>query len=742
MINKAIFFQFKSPIEVVLLRAGAISIALVTILFLFASPRAESAINRSVTIVPNDVATPTTSELVTMGVPFPACLVSDTDDFRLLNELGNEVPIFVKTTLNWHSRSACPNAARAIKVQFLYNASNGSKIYTWDLSGRNTANDRPEQAISKILTDRTSLKGSLNEPRVFAVHRPDYLVDSGIVAPTSAITTDDYDVNYFRRKWEYDARDFNYVSSSAANWLFDRVTTNYRQAIRRGDVEHYREAYLSHEFWTAKIETTGTNTSVTDYCVGGFDFGGKADTFGDGGDGCDTKYIYAEPFKLHLALTGDDSWQPSGPAETTRQGLFLRIADTLYQGDERCPTNGSCQNGAVPAAGFSLPYSSAGQSYTERKSGFGLQTMQSVCELTGDATVCGNVDTIINNMHAHLTANPDGIENQGFLRHSWHRHEGSFPPYIGAAAQASNTNSVLVKDVVENLGIAISSGNTIRIRARLSSGTSNDIDASGSPFQNGNNWQIPLQSPVEVTLENGVLAGSEGGSAVNFALQSDRAFSPWMQGIVADGIWQYYHWTEDTVQKNKARDLLLGFARAYTAYAIDGTRLSSSTKTAIEGAFNITVFNSGITAKTGCGLTTAPYTRYVANSIMGSNAMNRSYSRYMFNTGGFSDQHLPEGLFQVALGIYFETDSAKKAAMQAVASDMQNWFARWQCTSGNRSDGPAVNDPPRAYNWQNRSDPFGTYHWVLNGGTPPPQTSRPKPPSNVQVIVAPAKGEQ
>jgi hypothetical protein len=189
---------------------------------------------------------------------------------------------------------------------------------------------------------------------------------------------------------------------------------------------------------------------------------------------------------------------------------------------------------------------------------------------------------------------------------------------------------------------------------------------------------------------------------------TDRIFSPWMQAIIADGLWQLYNLTDDADLKAKSSELLLGFARAVTAYGLDGTGMAPKTKEAIEKAFNVTIFDSGIKAFTaGNALDRAPYVRYEANILMATPAMNKAYAVYMFENGGFANQHIPEALFQIALGIKFETDPAKKAAMELVASDMLEWFEKYKSTvSGNQ--------PPRILNWGGKSDPWGTYAAVMN----------------------------
>lgn len=665
----------------------------------------------SIRVIPNNSISHNTNELVTVGIPFSACAFSNSDNFRLLNESLEEVPIFIKKTLNWFGRTNCQNSIRSVKVQFRFDATEGAKIYTWDLNSRDKSNDISEQPISEVITDRVSLKGSFSEPRVFAINNPDYLVSAGIIPPTTTLQSTSYDQSYYPEKWEYDAKDFNYTSSTASNWLFDRVSTNYKQAIRSGDVEYYREAYLSHEFWIDKIETTGKNTSVVDYCVGGFDMDGKADTFGSGGAGCDPKYIYAEPFKLHIALTGDDSWTPEGPAETTREGLFLRMADTLYSGSERCPTAASCRAGAISAEGFSSPYTNISAAYTERKAGFGLQTMLNLCELTGDSQVCSAVDIIVDNMYLHMTSNPDGLGNTGYLGHSWHLQEGSFPPYIGMIESASSGNVLAVNKTIEDIGAVLVPGDSIRVKATASSGSSqySSISSiSGGP----SSWLINITDTLSAQLPNSVKGGNQGQGNVKYELKSDRVFSPWTQAIIADGLWQYYNWVDNQSKKDKAKALMLGFANSVAAYAIDGTRIKPSTKALVENAFGVQIFNSEILSKVGCSLSTTPYPRYVANTIMNSPKMVREYADHMFASGGYSDLHIPETLFQLSLGVYFEENTLKQDAMLALADDSIEWFDKYSCTSGNRDKGSPLNDPPRAYSWQNKSDPYGTYSWV------------------------------
>lgn len=712
---------------------------------------AQGLTSGTVTLYPNNTTidaglnasvTSTSTELVTMGVPFADCTLINTDHFRLFDETATEVPVFVKTVMEWPAtRLPCTETSvRALKVQFVFDATGAAPVeYTWDINaaGRTTTDIATEAAVSEVVHDNAGKLG-FKEPRVFAIHTPAYLIQSGLIPPTSAVGSDVHDTNYYPEKWEEDSRDIAYSDTDSYNsgtdvwtfdpllqdWLFDRVSTNYRQAIRNAAVTHYREAYVSHEFYINKIEVTGTNTSQADYCLGGFDLGGAAHTFGDGGKGCDAKYIYSQNLVLHLALTGDDSWEPSenGTPSTkvdTREKVWKAMADLLFQGSLRTSTSENTP--VVPQEGFSTPYTSIDASYTERKSGLGLQTLMGVCALLPtDPDVCGWVDTVIDNMYLHQTANPDGRGNLGYLAHSWRGHEGGGLFWLGTTAAAYTAASTIVIDKTFTGGPdVLVSGNMVRIGGV-------DIALTANPVDNlDGTWTLQLASPITRGANDPIYTTwtDTGMSALVYNQSSDRAFSPWMQSMVADGVWFYYNETEDTVRRGNAKDLLLGMAQAYAAYAIDGTRTPASTEALINAAFfpapsTNSVFDGAVSATT-CNIgvneiTRGPYTRYVANDLMVTPQVTKEYTDSLFATGGNSDQHIPEGLFQLSVGLFFETDRAKRAAMEQIASDMLQWYEVYPCSSGNKTryGGTSISDPPRAFSWQSKPDPFGTYKWV------------------------------
>lgn len=660
----------------------------------------------------NSTISPATNELVTIGIPIPGCVLVDAKQFRLLDDKGQEVKVFVKPTLSWPAtRSPClANSVRALKVQFTFDATQGVKMYSWDLAGRNTAQDAVEAPVSEVVTNNTR-KGNFKEPRVFGILDPAYLVKTGIISASSPVSLDVYDTGYLPTLWEDTSLDLNYNTSGVTDWIYDRVSTNYKQAIRRSELKYYREAYLSHEWYIAKMEVTGKNTTVTDYCLGGFDFDGKADTFGSGGGGCDTKYIYPQAYKLHLALTGDDSWQPSengvpSSKMDTRSKAFNTIAHMLVSGDVR---GGSVLNTpGIPAVGFIKPYNSVSAPFTERDLGFGLQAVINVCELTLDTTVCGWADTIIDNVREMQTANPDGIKQYGYLSHSLRLHEdNNYLPWIGSLKEGySGATTITVENVFGDDYLRLTTGKTIRI------GSNTNAKLASNAVNNGNRtWTLNLATPVSGAGGAPVtVVYLSNGSTVDLDHPTDRMFSPWMQAITADAVWQYFNWTDNSARKEKAASILLGFARAWTAYAVDGSQLASATKTLIEQAFTdfgpIKIFSAAHKPGPCVNVTRAPYTGYFANALMSSPENNQPYVTFITERGGYNHDHIPEGYFQLSLGLLFETDAAKKAAMTAVLADLHEWFEKYECTA-NLGDN-------RAYSWSNRLDPMGTYNYVTH----------------------------
>ncbi len=627
------------------------------------------------TITPNG----SSASLVTAGIPFAACALRDVASFKLLNENGEEVAIFIKPTLFWPD-SRCDGALtiRAVKIQFAYDPEQGEATYDWELAPR-TLPDLQEATVAEVAAENSARAGYM-EPAFFAINDPAYLVTTGLISPTTAAGKNDYDSDWYPEAFEKRVSTIDFATTTAENWLFDSVSTIYQQALRTGSVEQYREAYLEHEFYMGNFEVTNAaNVGRWKLAEG------------------DAKYVYLTPMKLHLALTGDDSWTPqeNGVPHATaiNRETFIR----------------TIANKALGAQAIGKPYTDLAVRFTERETGFAFQQLLAAYELTNDSALRIALDSAVNNLHDMQINNPDGLGNHGYLSHSWDTHEGEIPAYVGMTPLFDGpveTRQTMTEMVVRNpLGndyLKMPAGSVMRFKpygplddtAVLSEAAVKNADGT---------LTLKFTAPVSVRSDQWAMLmfANDQQQTRSLNMTVDRAFSPWMQAIIADGLWQFYNLTDDVAVRTKISDLLLGFGRAITAYGIDGQKLAPALKSQIESAFGVS-----ITANTGWNgaLGITPYIRYVANTL--SAGAPSSYLEYMGYDGAQSDQHSPESLFQIALAVRFETDPAKKAAMQAVAKAMTAWFAP-------RNINSTIKGPVRAFNWMNKQDAWGTYEAVL-----------------------------
>lgn len=633
------------------------------------------------TITPNGSAT-----LVTAGIPFAACALADVANFRLLNERGEEVPVFIKPTLFW-PQSRCSGAAtvRAVKIQFGYDPGQGEATYDWQLAPR-TLPDLQEAPVAEVAAKNPARAG-YREPAFFAINDSAYLVTTGLISPTTVAGAGDYDRVWYPEAFAKRVSTIDFATTTGENWLFDSVSTIYQQALRTGSLEQYREAYLEHEFYMAKFEVKDQTTNQQD--AGWIARWSMAQG--------DIKYVYLTPEKLHVALTGDDSWQP---AENGTPHSSVADRTTFFK---------TVAAKAVPAQAIGRPYTNIGVRFTERESGFAFQQILAAYELTGDDTLLTALNTAVNHLYNMMTNNPDGRGNHGYLSHSWDSHEGDYAAYIGMSpvftgqpATATQTfTEVVLRDPIGDDYTKMEKGGKINFKPY---GPTSFL--AEPPTKNADGTlTIKLTAPAAIRSEQWVMYnGLPEANTRTKNFIADRAFSPWMQAVMVDGLWQFYNLTGDVAVKDKVSEMLLSFGRAITAYAIDGAGLDPAIKAKIESAFGVTI----VDGKPCCGRGISPYTRYVANAHMGSPEATGMYVQYMSYDGAFSDQHSLESLFQIAVALRFETDPAKKDAMAATAKALTGWVA-----AANVNRTVANIGTPRYFNWTNKSDPWGTYEAAL-----------------------------
>ncbi len=333
---------------------------------------------QTITLTPNHAGLGD-RELVTLGIPFPPGIISDSRRIRILDANGNEVPAFVKQTLAWHWLDG---SVRAVKVQF---HADPKRAYRFAI-------DQPRtQTMEEVPYEQGTRPGKMDAPvpRVLATLDPAWLVESritGMQLPHDGKRA--YD-RYVDRQWQW-ARDTPYAGSHG--FLFDRASVIGMQYVRSGRPDEFAEFYNSATFYLSKIKRGGNGGGWPD-CTGGWEF--------DGVNACDPKYSYVTPHLLLVALAGDDTRLDAA--------TIKHMADNQVKGGWSGPLG---------------PYTGGNQSWTERHTGLALEHLVSNFELTGSAATRKHIDDVIGWLHAHQQSPPAPDPVTGAWTHSWQAHEG------------------------------------------------------------------------------------------------------------------------------------------------------------------------------------------------------------------------------------------------------------------------------------------------------------------------------
>lgn len=344
---------------------------------------------------------------VTMGIPFPPGMLTDLHMVHIEDAQGHPVPALVEPVLRWHFPGG---GIRAVRVQFHF-AMKGNHAQLHFSIG--------------VLPRSEPIKGwpyidglvegpdGTRVPGVLATLSPQWMSASLIAGPQRpAVEPGPYD-RYFARQFEW-ARALP-VHKEAA-WLFDRPTTLFQQYVRTGRKDYLEAAVESYRFYMQHIKREGT--PGWPICGGGFNFGEK-------GKPCDSKYVYIEPIKLALALTGDSSEFDTA--------LIKRMV------------------GAWDTNGWNVPpepYERPQQRFTEREAGLGLLAVVSAWEITGDKDYLQDVEQRLAWLYRHQTHNPDGLGDDGSWRNSWQVHEDEA---YNPATDIRGTSPWMTENIIDGL---------------------------------------------------------------------------------------------------------------------------------------------------------------------------------------------------------------------------------------------------------------------------------------------------
>ena len=437
--NQTLLFELKSPLNYAREYSVNISSALTSSLVLEPysfSFETEAAIQRengslhppikgfgqtTFSIIPIESVKVDTPTKVTFGIPFPKDYLVNIDEFKLIDETGEEINTAVKELLVWRDSEGDAKSIRSALVQLelefhanQYGTPTPRELtLVWGMK-RKTNNlliESPRNSWVLVDDEEFLASDEIYEPQAYALFEPEWYGDCVIKTRLLPLNNNpDFSAYDAAFKLfgdtainQVDPRviDDNLIPyrDSYAAWLFDRAMTIYQLAFRTGEFAYLRAAHRASQFYLQHINEQGY-------------FSLKPSN--------DMKYSYGESLVAEYILFGDE-----------------RISDTVKN--------------MVPAwDSFDSNYKITTNFWTERHAAFQLKGYVSAYELLGNVEYKAKAQTTFANLSRMQLSPDDGVPNTGALMHTSSSHgEG------GANFIASPWMSALLIDAVERYSIHI-----------------------------------------------------------------------------------------------------------------------------------------------------------------------------------------------------------------------------------------------------------------------------------------------
>ena len=208
------------------------------------------------------------------------------------------------------------------------------------------------------------------------------------------------------------------------------------------------------------------------------------------------------------------------------------------------------------------------------------------------------------------------------------------------------------------------------------------------------------QSPAVDGSHRHSWARHEGGSYPGDDVASDLRFSPWMQVLITDALWQYWQLLDAGATRTQVEQIIAGHGQALALYGFNRASYEAGTLTALESAYSATATTYSNTARAqswACNNAPSPVMAYSGTSV---------YTPTLDDSGHLpanTDSHNSEAITTLALAALFESDTAKRDALIDVADDIVTGFYP---TCG------AQANVPRYFGWSTRSTPYPTLQYV------------------------------
>ena len=332
-------------------------------------PQAEvlDAQNVSVTLYPEaGIGT----QMASFALPFPPNALVEHTTIQVLNEEGQEVPVFTKPLVYWWGEKH--QALRSVLVQFEVTFRD-TMAQTWTLAWNKT--DRitreVEVAASETQFVRNDEDVSYHCPKVLAVLPQDWLCKSWIAWQQTPASQNEVATWYDEHVLDQFDNSLMHINSEKyAPHLYDRPATYAKIYVRHGQREHLLAALKAGETYISHLGLDGF-----------FDLKPR-----------DYKYVYGEGSALLYLLTGDVRFKDAALLTLSAWDQWQAFR---YRGE-----------------GF----------WTERHVAFGMAAYLHVYELTGDKRLLDLAKAYFEGVYDLQTRPLDSKKPDGAWRHTAESH--------------------------------------------------------------------------------------------------------------------------------------------------------------------------------------------------------------------------------------------------------------------------------------------------------------------------------
>lgn len=432
-------------------------------------------------------------ELITIsfGIPFPKGFLTNIEQFRIMDEQGDEFEVFAKELLPWRASDQKNESIRSVLVQTevifkkdIYGkAISRSFTLEWGTPRKfvNGTLQSPKDTWVLVDDSNYTIQDNIYEPNAYAVFAAQWYGDSVIKTRTLPAGTHQYFSAYDIAFELFGDTAINHVDprviddnliphrSSYAAWLFDRATTIYQLAFKTGEFRFLREGHRAVQFYLNHINERGF------FALKPYD---------------DIKYSYGESLVTNFILTGDNQ--------------IPNIITSM-----------------VPAWDtFNSDYKITTNFWTERHAAFQLKGYISAYELTGNLDFKEKAYNTFTNLLKMQNTPVDGVPNTGALMHTSASHGEGGEHFI-----ASPWMSVLLVDAVERFYIQFEEPQVIDFVINLADFFKQDGVSlyEWKGYQGKDSFYVPYYlAGKDLTIKQ---HGGEGANDLEHGLDVSKIFS-------------------------------------------------------------------------------------------------------------------------------------------------------------------------------------------------------------------------